>query len=160
MIKTCLNDSSLSDVAVEDHMRLRLHDFRHRNICLSLGSQYLSIKRGTCVKKCSCATRSQTAIFDLALLGEVFGILNWVDRLLDGQEGSQVGSVRWNHDERKEVPDACHCSRWHGPEEQERNTLSILYKPSIPCTRQPFFRTHKGQTLRARRLQLLKWCLI
>lgn len=61
------------------------------------------------------ATR-QAAVLDGRLAGQLFGRLNRVDHLLDGEEGGQVGSVRTDHDQCEEIPQPCdgprgHCSR-------------------------------------------------
>ena len=71
-----------------------------------------------------------TAVFDFSLLCQV---IRWLDgwlHPLDCQESSQVGCVRWYHDQSKEPPHPCHHPSRYGPVEID-NASSLKVKISF-----------------------------
>lgn len=53
----------------------------------------------------------ESPVFDFRLLREILGALDRRIHPLDGEERSQVGSVRGNHDQSEEPPHPCDDAR-------------------------------------------------
>lgn len=63
------------------------------------------------------AAALQSSIFDFRLLRQILSTLNRRVHAFDCQESSQIGGVRWDHDEREKPP--------HAGDDAERRNFSI-----------------------------------
>jgi len=83
-------------------------------------------------------TSFQSAVLDLALLGEVVGVLDGREHSFDGEERGQVGGVGRDDDKRKEPPrTADYPTRQRPASQPVRHTVNHTASVTPPCKHRP-----------------------